>query len=94
MSQCIRRWVRSLPNISLLRSPGDFAGAILSLNSFVNLFAVDFNFSRRIDAKSDLIAVNAKDSDNDVFANSHTFTGLAGKYEQVISSEAQSSRAC
>lgn len=80
-----------MPNFGLLRLTNLSAFVV---DAVIDFFAVHFYFSGCVYTQSDLIAVDAINSDNNVFANSYAFAGLAGKYEHVFSSEVRLERLC
>ncbi len=69
--------------------PGALAEIVLGLNSVVDFFSMHLDFSWGFNTKSDLISVDAKDRNHNVFANPYTFANLASKYEQNFSSDAR-----
>src|SRR3954465_10042957 len=60
---------------------GAVLGAAAVLDALEDFFAVHGHVLRRIDADADLVALDAEDRNDHVFANDNGFTNSSGQYE-------------
>ena len=59
--------------------------AILALNGFVNLAAMNRHFARRLNPESHLIATHVDDGYDDIVTDNDTFVALPGEDEHSTS---------
>ena len=77
----MRKWLLAKGKLSL--SGGLF---LFLLDTLVDLFAVNGNLFRRVDANANLIALHTQDGNGNVIANHQGFTNTTGKNQHTTTS--------